>query len=75
MTWIEEHLALELPEIISYADILTKYELGGYECQSYSRALNKVIVKNDMTAIHQDLKSIGLKLSDFDGQLSLFQEL
>lgn len=75
MTWIEEHLALELPEITSYTDILTKYELGGYECQSYSKALNKVVVKNDMTAIYQDLKSIGLRLSDFDGQLSLFQEL
>ena len=57
MTWIEEH----------FAD-----DLGGYQTQRYSKKLNKVIITNDLTAINKDLRSIGLTLSDFNQQLTLF---
>lgn len=72
MTWIEEHFAREYPEIKSIQDIWDKDDLGGYQTQRYSRKLNKVIVTNDLTAINNDLKSIGLTLADFNQQLTLF---
>ena len=72
MTWIEEHFSREYPEIKSIQDIWNKDDLGGYQTQRYSRELNKVIVINDLTAISHDLKSIGLTLSDFNQQLTLF---
>ena len=72
MTWIEEHFAKEYPEIKSIQDIWDKDDLGGYETQRYSRELNKVIITNDLTAISNDLKSIGLTLADFKQQLTLF---
>ena len=72
MTWIEEHFAREYPEIKSIQDVWDKDDLGGYETQRYSRELNKVIVTNDLTAINNDLKSIGLTLADFAQQLTLF---
>ena len=72
MTWIEERFAREYPEIKTIQDIWDKDDLGGYQTQRYSRELNKVIVTNDLTAINKDLKSIGLTLSDFNQQLTLF---
>ena len=72
MTWIEEHFAKEYPEIKSIQDIWNKYDLGGYQTQRYSRELNKVIITNDLTAISNDLKSIGLTDDDFKQQLTLF---
>lgn len=72
MTWIEEHFSKEYPEIKSIQDIWDKYDLGGYQTQRYSKELNKVIIVNDLTAISHDLKSIGLTLSDFNQQLTLF---
>ncbi len=72
MTWIEEHFAKEYPEIKCIQDIWDKDDLGGYKTQRYSRELNKVIVTNDLTAINNDLKSIGLTLADFAQQLTLF---
>lgn len=72
MTWIEEHFAKEYPGIKSIQDIWDKDNLGGYQTQRYSRKLNKVIVTNDLTAINNDLKSIGLTLADFNQQLTLF---
>lgn len=72
MTWIEEHLAKEYPEIKSIQDVWDKDDLGGYETQRYSKELNKVIVTNDLTAISNDLRSIGLTLADFAQQLTLF---
>lgn len=72
MTWIEEHFAREYPEIKSIQDICDKDDLGGYQTQRYSRELNKVIITNDLTAISNDLKSIGLTLADFKQQLTLF---
>lgn len=72
MTWIEEHFSREYPEIKSIQDIWDKDNLGGYQTQRYSKKLNKVIVTNDLTAISNDLKSIGLALSDFNQQLTLF---
>lgn len=72
MTWIEEHFAREYPEIKSLQDVWNKDDLGGYQTQRYSRKSNKVIVTNDLTAINDDLKSIGLTLADFNQQLTLF---
>ena len=72
MTWIEKHFSREYPEIKSIQDIWDKDNLGGYQTQRYSRKLNKVIVTNDLTAINNDLKSIGLTLADFNQQLTLF---
>lgn len=72
MTWIEEHFAREYPEIKTIQDIWDKDYLGGYQTQRYSRELNKVIVTNDLTAITNDLKSIGLTDDDFKQQLTLF---
>jgi len=72
MTWIEEHFAREYPEIKSIQDIWDKDDLGGYQTQRYSRELNKVIIINDLTAISNDLKSIGLADDDFKQQLTLF---
>lgn len=72
MTWIEEHFAKEYPEIKSIQDIWDKDDLGGYQTQRYSKELNKVIVVNDLTAISNDLRSIGVTLSDFKQQLTLF---
>lgn len=72
MTWIEEHFSKEYPEIKSIQDIWDKDDLGGYQTQRYSKELNKVIIVNDLTAISHDLKSIGLTLSDFNQQLTLF---
>ena len=72
MTWIEEHFARDYPEIKSIQDIWDKDDLGGYETQRYSRESNKVIIINDITAISNDLKSIGLTLADFKQQLTLF---
>lgn len=70
------HLAIledkKIEEIKSIQDIWDKDDLGGYQTQRYSRELNKVIVTNDLTAISNDLKSIGLTLSDFKQQLTLF---
>lgn len=72
MTWIEEHFARDYPEIKSLKDIWDKDDMGGYQTQRYSKELNKVIVTNDLVAINKDLKSIGLTLSDFNQQLTLF---
>lgn len=72
MTWIEEHFSKEYPEIKTIQDIWYKNDLGGYQTQRYSKELNKVIIVNDLTAISHDLKSIGLTLSDFNQQLTLF---
>ena len=72
MTWIEEHFSKEYPEIKSIQDICDKDDLGRYQTQRYSRELNKVIITNDLTAISNDLKSIGLTLADFKQQLTLF---
>ena len=72
MTWIEEHFSREYPEIKSIQDIWNKDDLGGYQTQRYSRELNKAIVTNDLTAISNDLKLIGLTLADFKQQLTLF---
>lgn len=72
MTWIEEHFSKEYPEIKSIQDIWDKDDLGGYQTQRYLKELNKVIIVNDLTAISHDLKSIGLTLSDFKQQLTLF---
>ena len=72
MTWIEEHFSREYPEIKSIQDIWNKDDLGGYQTQRYSRESNKVIVTNDLTAISNDLRSIGLTLADFKQQLTLF---
>lgn len=72
MTWIEERFAKEYPEIKSIQDIWSKDDLCGYQTQRYSRELNKVIITNDLTAITNDLKSIGLTDDDFKQQLTLF---
>lgn len=72
MTWIEEHFARDYPEIKSIQDIWDKNDLGGYETQRYSREMNKIIITNDLTAISNDLKLIGLTLADFKQQLTLF---
>lgn len=72
VTWIEEHFAREYPEIKTIQDIWDKDDLGGYQTQRYSRELNKVIITNDLTAISNDLNSIGLTLADFKQQLTLF---
>lgn len=72
MTWIEEHFSKEYPEIKSMQDIWDKDDLGGYETQRYSRELNKIIITNDITAISNDLRTIGLTLADFKQQLTLF---
>lgn len=72
MTWIEEHFAREYPEIKSIQDIWNKDDLGGYQTQRYSIEFNKVIITNDLTAINNDLNSIGLTLADFKQQLTLF---
>nr|DAK35114.1 MAG TPA: hypothetical protein [Caudoviricetes sp.] len=72
MTWIEEHFFKEYPEIKSMQDIWDKDDLGGYETQRYSRELNKIIITNDITAISNDLRTIGLTLADFKQQLTLF---
>lgn len=72
MTWIEEHFSKEYPEIKSIQDIWDKDDLGGYQTQRYSREMNKIIITNDLTAISNDLKLIGLTLVDFKQQLTLF---
>ena len=72
MTWIEEHFAREYPEIKTIQDIWDKDDLGGYQTQRYSRGSNKVIVTNDLVAISNDLRSIGLTDEDFKQQLTLF---
>jgi hypothetical protein len=72
MTWIEEHFAKEYPEIKSIQDIWDKDDKGGYQTQRYSKELNKVIVTNDLVAISNDLRSIGLTDEDFKQQLTLF---
>ena len=72
MTWIEEHFVREYPEIKSIQDIWNKDDLGGYQTQRYSKELNKVIVTNDLVAISNDLRSIGLTDEDFKQQLTLF---
>lgn len=72
MTWIEEHFAREYPEIKTIQDIWNKDDLGGYQTQRYSIEFNKVIITNDLTAISNDLRSIGLTLADFKQQLTLF---
>nr|DAW57234.1 MAG TPA: phosphatase binding protein [Caudoviricetes sp.] len=72
MTWIEERFAREYPEIKTIQDIWDKDDMGGYQTQRYLRESNKVIVTNDLTAISNDLRSIGLTLSDFKQQLTLF---
>ena len=72
MTWVEEHFAREYPEIKSIQDIWNKDDLGGDETQRYSKELNKVIVTNDLVAISNDLRSIGLTDDDFKQQLTLF---
>lgn len=72
MTWIEEHFSRDYPEIKSIQDIWDKDDLGGYQTQRYSKKINKVIVTNDLTAISNDLNSIGLTLTDFKQQLTLF---
>lgn len=73
MAWIEEHFSREYPEIKSIQDIWDKDDLGGYQTQRYSKELNKVIIINDLTAISNDLKSIGLTDYDFKQQLTLFR--
>lgn len=72
MTWIEEHFAREYPEIKTIQDIWDKDDLGGYQTQRYSRELNRIIITNDLTAISNDLRTIGLTLADFKQQLTLF---
>ena len=72
MTWIEKHFVREYPEIKTIQDIWDKDDMGGYQTQRYLRESNKVIVTNDLTAISNDLRSIGLTLSDFKQQLTLF---
>lgn len=72
MTWIEEHFSREYPEIKSIQDIWDKDDMGGYQTQRYSKELNKVIVTNDLVAISNDLRSIGLTDEDFKQQLTLF---
>ena len=72
MTWIEERFAREYPEIKTIQDIWDKDDLGGYQTQRYSRELNRIIITNDLTAISNDLKLIGLTLADFKQQLTLF---
>lgn len=72
MTWIEEHFAREYPEIKTIQDIWDKDDLEGYQTQRYSREMNKIIITNDLTAISNDLKLIGLTLADFKQQLTLF---
>lgn len=72
MTWIEEHFSKEYPEIKTIQDIWYKDDLGGYQTQRYSRELNRIIITNDLTAISNDLKLIGLTLADFKQQLTLF---
>lgn len=72
MTWIEERFARECPEIKTIQDIWDKDDLGGYQTQRYSRELNRVIITNDLTAISNDLRTIGLTLADFKQQLTLF---
>lgn len=72
MTWIEEHFSKEYPEIKTIQDIWYKDDLGGYQTQRYSREMNKIIITNDLTAISNDLKAIGLTLADFKQQLTLF---
>lgn len=72
MTWIEEHFSKEYPEIKTIQDIWDKDDLGGYQTQRYSKELNKVIVTNDLVAISNDLRSIGLTDEDFKQQLTLF---
>lgn len=72
MTWIEEHFSKEYPEIKTIQDIWYKDDLGGYQTQRYSRELNRIIITNDLTAISNDLKLIGLTLTDFKQQLTLF---
>ena len=72
MTWIEERFAREYPEIKTIQDIWDKDDMGGYQTQRYLRESNKVIITNDLTAISNDLRSIGLTLSDFKQQLTLF---
>lgn len=72
MTWIEEHFSKEYPEIKTIQDIWYKDDLGGYQTQRYSREMNKIIITNDITAISNDLKTIGLTLADFKQQLTLF---
>ena len=72
MTWIEEHFAKEYPEIKSLQDIWDKDDLGGYQTKRYSREMNKIIITNDLTAISNTLKLIGLTLADFKQQLTLF---
>lgn len=72
MTWIEEHFAREYPEIKTIQDVWYKDDLGGYQTQRYSREMNKIIITNDLTAISNDLKTIGLTLADFKQQLTLF---
>lgn len=72
MTWIEEHFSKEYPEIKSIQDIWDKDDLGGYQTQRYSKEMNKIIITNDITAISNDLKLIGLTLADFKQQLTLF---
>lgn len=46
--------------------------MGGYQTQRYSKELNKVIVTNDLVAISNDLRSIGLTDEDFKQQITLF---
>lgn len=72
MTWIEEHFSREYPEIKTIQDIWDKDDLGGYQTQRYSREMNKIIITNDITAISNDLRTIGLTLADFKQQLTLF---
>ena len=72
MTWIEEHFSKEYPEIKTIQDIWYKDDLGGYQTQRYSREMNKIIITNDLTAISNDLRTIGLTLADFKQQLTLF---
>nr|DAR23274.1 MAG TPA: hypothetical protein [Caudoviricetes sp.] len=72
MTWIEERFAREYPEIKTIQDIWDKDDMGGYQTQRYSREMNKIIITNDLTAISNDLKLIGLTLADFKQQLTLF---
>lgn len=72
MTWVEEHFSKEYPEIKTIQDIWDKDDLGGYQTQRYSKEMNKIIITNDLTAISNDLKLIGLTLADFKQQLTLF---
>lgn len=72
MTWVEEHFSKEYPEIKTIQDIWDKDDLGGYQTQRYSRELNRIIITNDLTAISNDLRTIGLTLADFKQQLTLF---